>query len=295
MLIFSSFCVPFFLISSGYFFSSFEKSIRIRYIKRIAVIYCFTSLLYIPFYINKGIITFLRSAIFGYYHLWYLSALVLSLIFYLILEETPFSKVFNKAYPYLAVLLIIIGAFYDEYHYVFNSVSESPLVIFIGKAIKVVGGHRHAVFLAFPMVLIGKFLYEHQGNIKISKTICIVLIVASLVVSLAECLMLQHFGGNDITCDITLFNYLPAVFLFILTLLYCPKGLETLDTRGLRKIADVVYVLHILIIWLIHKIWGLKYIQNLIFVLIASVAVSYLCIRIEKIIRKKRQKKTIYQ
>lgn len=238
---------------------------------------------------------FVRSAIAGYYHLWYLSALILSLLLYFFLEETPLNKAFNKLYPFLACLLIIIGAFYDEYRYIFHEANNSPLVIFIGKLIKATGGHRHALFFAFPMALIGKYLYKHQNNIKISKTICIVLTVVSLFVSLVESLILQHFGGNDITCDITLFNYWPAVFLFILTFSYCPQALETLDTRNLRKVADIIYISHILIIWLINKLLGLKYMPNLILVLIASIVVSYLYIRIENAINKKHKEISIRQ
>lgn len=292
---FFRFCVPLFLISSGYFFSTFKKKQKIKYIKRIAVIYCFSALLYVPFYANKGITTFVRCAILGYHHLWYLSALVLSLLLYFVLEETPLNKIFNKLYPFVALLLIIIGAFYDEYQYVFNKVNDFPLVVFINKAILNIGGPRHALFFAFPMILIGKFLHKHQSEIKIQKATCIVLIVVSLFVSLAECLMLRHFGGESITCDITLFNYLPAAFLLILTFSYCPKVLESLDTKAIRKTADIVYISHVLIIGLVDKFLGIKYLPRLVLVLIVSVVVSCLYIKIKKNIHKKYQERLIRQ
>lgn len=292
---FFRFCVPLFLISSGYFFASFENSRKIKYIKRIAIIYCISALLYMPFYANNGIITLVRYAILGYHHLWYLSALVLSLLLYFVLEKTPLSKIFNKLYPFVALLLIIIGAFYDEYQYIFSKVNSFPLVVFINKAIQFTGGPRHALFFGFPMILIGKFLHEHQSDIKIQKATCIVLIVVSFFVSLAEGLTLRHFGGESITCDITLFNYLPAVFLLILTFSYCPKVLESLNTKAIRKTADIVYISHILIIELVNKFLGIKYIPRLVLVLIVSVAVSCLYIKIEKRILKKYQERLIRQ
>ena len=280
------FCVPFFLISAGYFFSSFQELRKLKYIKRIAIIYFLSSVLYIPFFISNSMTAIIRTAIFGYYHLWYLSALLVALIIRFFFEK-HFSRIFNKLYFSLTVLLIIIGAFYDEYQHVFIWMNDIPLVNYIGYLIQVSGGHRHALFFAFPMVLIGKFLYEHQRNIQMSKTICILLTILSLFVSLAETLLLRRFGGESITCDITLFNYLPAVFLFILTFSYQQKALETINTRALRKVADIVYISHKLFILVVDKFLSIAYIPRLILILILSISISSLYVKVESVIKDK--------
>ena len=48
---FFRFCVPLFIISSGYFFTSFDRGGKVKYLKRIAVLYIIASLLYLPTYI----------------------------------------------------------------------------------------------------------------------------------------------------------------------------------------------------------------------------------------------------
>lgn len=78
---FFRFCVPLFFISSGYFFSKMNNNEKNRYLKRILSLYLISTLLYLPFilriYLLQGADTFelIKYFLFGYGHLWYLSAL----------------------------------------------------------------------------------------------------------------------------------------------------------------------------------------------------------------------------
>ena len=286
---FFRFCVPLFLISSGFFFASFNRSRKIKYIKRIAILYFFSTLLYMPIYLRQGPSVIIRNSLLGYHHLWYLSALLISLIFCFFLEETFCGRLFNKLYPLLIIPLILIGAFFDEYQYVFTELKDMHFVAFIRYIIRMIGGHRHALFFAFPEILIGKFLYDHKRKINPSSITCVVLTALSLLLSLAECFMLRYFGGNLITCDITLFNYLPAVFLFLLTLSSRPKGLSAINTRTIRKISDIVYISHVLVILIIDQLLGVTYITRLVLVILLSVCTACVYVKIERIIIKRCQ------
>lgn len=77
------FCVPFFFVSTGYFFFGMEAKQRWHYIFRIILLYFASTLLYFPLLMRTG---FIRSLIFGYHHLWYLVALVFGLLLYQLVD-----------------------------------------------------------------------------------------------------------------------------------------------------------------------------------------------------------------
>lgn len=274
---FFRFCVPLFIISSGYFFTSFDRGGKVKYLKRIAVLYIIASLLYLPTYIPTDTKTIINILTLGYHHLWYLSALTIALSILCVIEYVPrIKKIFDKIYPYVAVILIGIGAFFDEYKNVFANIYNIPVIKSFGEAIGYIGGSRHALFFVLPMILIGRFIFEHKEKIKLQKAGCILLTAVSFGVSLAECLVLRRFGGDLITCDITLTNYLPAVFLFVLTLNWSPQILQKIQTKSLRKNADLLYIIHVLVILIIDRLFEITYIYRFLLTLIVSIVLSWL-------------------
>lgn len=190
----------------------------------------------------------------------------------------------------MALVLIIIGAYFDEYQYAFTSLNDIPFIVFANKAIQFIGGSRHALFFALPMILIGKFLEEHKIFFNASKTTCVTLLIVSFFVSLVECIILRYYGGENITCDITLFNYIPAIFLFILTFLHQPKAFSGTSTRTLRKAADVLYISHVLILHAVDKVFEVEYLLRFLLVLVASLIVSSLYVGLERTKEKSPKK-----
>ena len=73
-------CVPFFFISTGYFFAQMGKEKQKAYIKRIICIYVISAVIYLPLSTRGTYVNTLKNIVFGYSHLWYLSALVIGLI-----------------------------------------------------------------------------------------------------------------------------------------------------------------------------------------------------------------------
>lgn len=278
---FFRFCVPLFLISSGYYFASFDLKRKGRYIKRIAVLYVVSTLIYLPRFAREGRGELVRNLFLGYHHLWYLSALLIALCVYLALEYCPgIQKGFGKACPYLAALLIVVGAFYDEYQYALPGLGQLPLFTGVGEGIWRIGTSRHALFFALPMLLIGKFIFDHQKGIRGHWVKWLMLAAASLGAALAECLLLRRLAGDGITCDITLLNYFPAVFLFVLTLACQPKGLEKARTKGLRKCADILYIDHVWVIVLVDSVFPLYYLPRFLLVWALSHAAAWLWLRL---------------
>ena len=105
---FFRFCVPLFFLSSGYFFQKMTSDKRIKYIKRILIIYIVSSILYIPIvlYFDKSLI---RAMLFGYRHLWYLIALFEGLV---LCYFTNKYKI--KHTLVIAIFLLIFGIFFYQ-------------------------------------------------------------------------------------------------------------------------------------------------------------------------------------
>ena len=77
---FFRFCVPFFFISSGYFFTKMSDERQRLYIKRILLIYLISTVIYTPLFIRGSLLSIVKNIVFGYHHLWYLSALAMGLM-----------------------------------------------------------------------------------------------------------------------------------------------------------------------------------------------------------------------
>ena len=102
---FFRFCVPFFFIASGYFFSKMKESAQKSYIKRIILIYAISTAIYAPLFIKSSMLSICRTVIFGYHHLWYLSALAIGLIIVFVAE-----KLLKNGKYYL--VLMLVGGYY---------------------------------------------------------------------------------------------------------------------------------------------------------------------------------------
>lgn len=291
---FFRFCVPLFLISAGYFFGSFREERKTAYIKRIGALYLISSLLYFPMYADLGVVGIIYKLAFGYYHLWYLSALLMALIIWFILEKIPLINwCFRKFYLLGAAGLLLIGAFYDEYQYVFQNLSNVSLIKQFGIQLEYLGGPRHALFFSLPMLLIGRFLYEKRDRIRLSKSVCMVLIGVSFALALGECMLLRHLVGPEITCDITLFNFYPAIFLIMLSFVWQPGILDKVRTKTLRKSADIVYISHIWVVVLVGRLFKVSYFPQLILVVVISFAFSWLYGKGTEFLQKKYDKTAV--
>lgn len=104
---FFRFCVPLFFVSTGYFFAKMEVARKKAYIKRIVLLYLGASLLYFPLYFNGGIVLIMSNLIFGFHHLWYLSALAMGLIIVTIAQKVMKNR------KYLLIIPLAGGGYYS--------------------------------------------------------------------------------------------------------------------------------------------------------------------------------------
>lgn len=117
---FFRFCVPLFFVSSGYFFEEMSDKHKKIYIGRIAKIYLVSLVIYVPLLIknSENSIDMFRNCLFGWSHLWYLSALLVGLMTIYLMKLN--DEIHNCWIIVTALVLITIGAFFDEYYKLFH-------------------------------------------------------------------------------------------------------------------------------------------------------------------------------
>lgn len=242
---FFRFCVPLFFIISGYYFNKTDK--KLKYVGKSLLIYVISTLIYLPFIVKESVSTIylVQSLIFGYYHLWYLSALVIaSFLCYL------FYKKLDK--PYMKILLIIlfiIAVFLDKYRFLFRSINleeiMGPTWYFIIETF--MRGGRNGILMGFPLFSLGFIIANHESKIDFKKNNLIISIIVAFLLGFAEAYILKQLFVSDFSLDVSFFGWLPAPLLFIYCIKY-PMKFKRIPGRLMRKTSNYIYIVHALII-----------------------------------------------
>ena len=242
---FFRFCVPFFFISSGYYF--FRTKSKLRMLQRVFWLFALSYVLYIPIIWRTrenfgSIFSLIRwNLFFGHGHLWYLNAALQGMLaLYLIEKIPPLQKLFQKFGLPLSVFLLFTGALLDEHYRVIGG----GLISKAGDFLSAFGGPRNVIFMGFPLLALGGGLAQYETQLK---KIPSVLLVAGWIVfrllAFLECRYLLLRLGMDISCDLSFFGIWPAFFLFVLSFRIRMPITEYVG-KQLRKLSEYVYVLH---------------------------------------------------
>ncbi|WP_194948276.1 acyltransferase family protein [Actinomyces trachealis] len=275
-------CVPLFLLSSGYFFTRMDRARRLGYLRRVAAIYVAATILFLPMLLiemqttpTAGATWLLRNLLLGYYHLWYLSALTVGLAVWLLCAAAPrLRQHLRRRYPVYAVLLLLSGALLDEYRKLLGVTALER----IGQVVAVLGGSRHALLFGIPLLLVGRFISEHQEALRrLQPRAHLLLGGAAAALGLAECVFLYRRLGAGISCDVTLFGWMPAMSVFLLSFYMRVSAAEGFS-RTARKQADLVYVIHPWVIFLCIRLLDLHHLPLGVTAVACSATASAACI-----------------
>lgn len=280
---FFRFCVPLFFISSGYFFELADNAKKKRYLSRIAIMYVVCNIIYLPITLDRAKVTgtvFKDIVLGSMTHLWYLSALLFALILFYMICKIPKS---HAICCMLMPLLLAAGIYFDEYCGIFPNDMLLPLKGILDH----IGGARHALFFALPMLLIGKILARCKRIMDMPAAISLLLSVAAFAVSFFETRFLFSRLGPYITNDITLFNFLPSVFLFILTFGIKDKIFSDKLSVSLRKQADMLFFSHFWFVEIYNRLFNYDYRYRTVTVIAVSCVFSFAAVRITELLKKK--------
>ena len=277
--------VPLFFITSGYLVwgkYKGDKAYIFKYIKSLLKIIITWTIVYLPFNIYyyknldisliKKIIFYIRDFLFQgtYIQLWYLNALVISIIFIIFL----YKYLSLKKIGIIALGFYIIGLLGDSYFGLFNNRLEN-LIINIYSL--VFGSTRNGFLFGTIFIVIGILIKEYGWNFKINKKSNLILIIITFIVLLIETYFLRNFEiAKDYNMMISLLFLAPLIFISILN---TTKFKNVENTKIFRSLSLWVYCIHGIFLIIGKGIESVSRIDYFIFVLTFSI-ISYFLVKI---------------
>lgn len=246
--------VPFFFLTSGYFlYSKVEKDYKYiyKYIKKIFYLYSSWYIIYLIFRLLMGImnglsiksiIVLLREFLFsGYYHLWYLPSLILSIFIVSI-----FIKKRQYYFLYItSILLFSFGILGDSYYGVFeNNLLTKLLDIYFF----IFGTTKAGICFGIPFITLGVIIRKY--DIKFNHLN--LMLILSGILFIAESTILEFYNigkGRNIYIMLTFIT--PLVFIKLLHLRY---DISPGTAKLLRQLSLSIYCSHVIFILIFNKL-----------------------------------------
>lgn len=255
--------VPIFFIINGYYiYSRLDKPKKLLiYIKHLLIIYVTWSIIYSPYWFSLDHIKYtLRCLIFGYFHLWYLPSLIVSILLLFLIK-----KIIKKDSLILliALLLFFIGYYLSkEYHdYLYL--------------------HRSGT-LALPFIILGYYIKSKETRNLISDKVLISFVTLGTISIVIEAYYQFIFYKNIyIYQDFLLSSFLicPALFIYIIKHPIMSSGKSFIS-----NLSSGIYFIHPLIIYTLY-IPDEYTIYKYILVTIITILLSYVVYLLNKQIK----------
>lgn len=264
--------VPFFFMTTGFFvLGSRERTIS--FLKKTAVIYALSVLLYLPVNVYAGhldglTIAGLFTQLFfegTFYHLWYLPAALLGVP----IASLLLKKLGARAALAISALLYCAGLLGDSYYGLIDGVPG--IGPFYDALLSIMGHARNGLFYAPVFLLLGSRLRDRRPGGKFS--------AAGLILSgallIGEGLALRSM---ELQLHDSMYIFLPAVMYFLFELLSSIRGS---CPRWAANFSLLVYILHPAIIIVVRGaarllgLWG-PLVENSIGYYLAVCALSAL-------------------
>jgi len=262
--------VPFFFIVNGYFFANKidnKKAIK-KYLIHLLIIYTTWFFIYLrPLVyqtVDVSIISdcridiLLKSYLLGYFHIWYLPAVIGGIILLTLLR-----KVIKKDITILifAVLLYLTG-------YILEPYKDSLYFV------------RNGLFFGFPFITIGYYLQKVDIT-KIKNEYVILCSIVMLILLLLE----SNFAYNSIlTRDLYLSLLVLCPALFILTMKYSVERSNKLSLY-VGSLSSAIYFSHIYVMFKSYTLFTVTPLTRFLIVLLITIPVSIFIIFVNKRIK----------
>lgn len=221
--------VPIFLIISGYYFPLVSVEKWKLWLKRIALLYIFWMIIYLPFYAPFYNISttrnvdppFLLTFVVGYFHLWYVAAM-----FFAGLILFQFRSYSTRKLIVTAVILYSLGAIIQYVRYFIWI--DIPLY-----------AYRNFLFFALPMMTLGVAIAKHDVA-TIKNKLLFLILGAALLILFLEVMIAHRFAIQRLGFDMyfSLLILCPTLFVFAI------KNKISYPTKNLAFASSVFYFSH---------------------------------------------------
>jgi surface polysaccharide O-acyltransferase-like enzyme len=273
----------FFLISGYYLYHSLQRdphSIKL-WLRRAAALYFFWMVLYTPFYVTpatfedlRGVIAFIKHWVIGFFHLWYVIAMIGGGVMIYLLRNKS-----NWMLLCLLLLLYCTGALL-QYMRAYYEI-PFPWLQHINKN-DYVG--RNFLFVAFPLMTLGFLIARNRLQEKITTRQVLTLLLFGCALVLAEATLhyqLQQDSLRTLNFDCMLSVLIAAPALFLLPLRHVIEGRSVMPA----KLSAAIYFLHPLVLILLLGFGFEESTLTTLVVLALSLLASVLLIRCSRRLR----------
>ena len=253
--------VPFFFTASGFFLfrmGTYDGKIRTQFLKKMAGLYLFAIILYLPVNIYTGFFKtknlfpeMMKDLIFDgtFYHLWYLPAAILGAC----IAWQCIKRVGTVGAIYVAAILYLIGLFGDSYY---GIAEKLPILNALYSNLFTIFDYtRNGILFAPIFFVLGSAL--RQKKPQIPRKYAIMAFGISLVFLLGEGLLLRRYDLQR--HDSMYLMLIPCVYF-----LFCI--LKTIRGKRLKICAEIsllVYIFHPLAILIVRMLGRLTGAENL--------------------------------
>jgi len=264
--------VPSFFMINGYYFCkkiNDNKAIK-KYLIHLLIIYTTWFIIYLRPFLMKGdkmfvlydfrIDLILEYYIFGYYHIWYVPALIMGVILLVLLKRTV-----KKDYILLLIGLVLYISGY------FIELMEGPLFY-----------ARNGLFIGYPFILLGYYIHTTDFDKKIKSSYLAVLIFITLMTLTIELsYTFERAFYRNIYLSLPILC--PCIFLFIMKHSVYKEKSTFLNYLG--SMPSAIYFVHFYVIFKSFAITDLAPVSRFLLVILVSVLASIIIIFVNKRIK----------
>ncbi|MFT4274119.1 MAG: acyltransferase [Pantoea sp.] len=263
--------VPFFFVVNGYYFNNaiIDFSAFRLWIKRVLVLFFSWQLIYLPMFLPhddinaQHVIVFISQVVFGYYHLWYLSAMLMGGICIYLLRN--YSQLLL-----LCILLFFVGWLLQ---YVRIFVPEGSIYFKIMSQYWI---FRNGFFYGFPMMYFGYYLSERKMIERFSSSTIAYIVLISLFFLVLEIFLSKEvfFAKVSYHIDFILSLIFFAPSFFALTMKFEKDLISSVNTKNIAMLASAIYFLHPYIILFVSKVGFESILFNYVLIVILTFFIS---------------------
>lgn len=260
-------CVPFFFVTSAYFFWIKEKSAA-AFLKRIVLLYVVWSIIYLPYDINTLKKMSIRQLLDRFlwtgneHALWYLCGTIIGFII-----TYALLKILKPEYVLIiAILMLIIGTMKSTYSTALKQLFNLSLPNHLGS--------RNGLFYSFPYMAMGMAIAKSktQGKTDNRTKLYIGFFVSLLLLMVESYLFLIHFKTASTVLWLSVFPY---TYYFFMIANNVEIQIDKKYSLTFRKMSTLMYVSQYLFIPFLSKYYST---MQLFMAVVVSTAVFALTI-----------------
>lgn len=245
--------VPIFFITSGYFLENklSDKQTFNKYIRHLVIIYIVWTVLYIPYMnyessqVNLGVFRCFIILLTGYFHLWYLAALISSALILRLFLKVPL-----KIIVFTAFIFYLIGLILNRFYLFGIQIPTSTLT-------------TNFLFIGLFYVSLGSYIKRYNIISKLSsfRRLYLMLFVG-FVILLLEGYILFLYDGVPSSFYIALPILAPIIFVILIK-----KGRVEKVSTDAASLSASVYFVHPMVIYLLRDISS-PYVGTVLFIVV---------------------------